>query len=84
MGALGSKEGQAVVGDVANYASGGATMVHLPESDGLDQPRSRPTTTVTISTRSAPESLWRAPDTIPTPQAGRRVFHRSTANMRLP
>ena len=30
MGALGSKEGQAVVGDVANYASGGATMVHFP------------------------------------------------------
>ena len=30
MGALGSKEGQTVVGDVTNYASGGATMVHFP------------------------------------------------------
>jgi uncharacterized protein (TIGR02118 family) len=30
MGALGSKEGQAVAGDVPNYASGGVTMVHFP------------------------------------------------------
>jgi uncharacterized protein (TIGR02118 family) len=30
MSALGSKEGQAVAGDVANYASGGVTMVHFP------------------------------------------------------
>jgi uncharacterized protein (TIGR02118 family) len=29
MGALGSKEGQAVTGDVPNYASGGATMMHF-------------------------------------------------------
>jgi uncharacterized protein (TIGR02118 family) len=28
--ALGSKEGQAVAGDVPNYASGGVTMVHFP------------------------------------------------------
>jgi len=27
--ALASKEGQAVAGDVANYASGGVTMVHF-------------------------------------------------------
>jgi uncharacterized protein (TIGR02118 family) len=30
MSALGSKEGQAVAGDVPNYASGGVTMVHFP------------------------------------------------------
>ena len=30
MAALGSKEGQAVAGDVPNYASGGVTMVHFP------------------------------------------------------
>ena len=30
MSALGSKEGQAVAGDVANYASGGVTIVHFP------------------------------------------------------
>jgi uncharacterized protein (TIGR02118 family) len=30
MNALGSKEGQAVAGDVPNYASGGVTMVHFP------------------------------------------------------
>ncbi len=29
MGALGSKEGKAVAGDVPNYASGGVTMVHF-------------------------------------------------------
>jgi uncharacterized protein (TIGR02118 family) len=29
MGALGSKEGKAVAGDVPNYASGGVTMMHL-------------------------------------------------------
>ncbi len=29
MGALGSKEGQAVAADVPNYASGGVTMVHF-------------------------------------------------------
>ncbi len=29
MSGLGSKEGQAVAGDVANYASGGVTMVHF-------------------------------------------------------
>ena len=29
MSALGSKEGQAVAGDVPNYASGGVTMVHF-------------------------------------------------------
>src|ERR1700736_6008992 len=29
MGALASKEGQAVAGDVPNYASGGVTMVHF-------------------------------------------------------
>ena len=29
MDALGSKEGQAVAGDVPNYASGGVTMVHF-------------------------------------------------------
>jgi uncharacterized protein (TIGR02118 family) len=29
MAALGSKEGQAVAGDVPNYASGGVTMVHF-------------------------------------------------------
>jgi uncharacterized protein (TIGR02118 family) len=30
MSALGSKEGQAVAGDVPNYASGGVSMVHFP------------------------------------------------------
>jgi len=30
MNALGSKEGQAVAGDIPNYASGGLTMVHFP------------------------------------------------------
>ena len=30
--AFGSKEGQAVVADVPNYASGGLTMVHFPVS----------------------------------------------------
>jgi uncharacterized protein (TIGR02118 family) len=30
MSVLGSKEGQAVAGDVPNYASGGVTMVHFP------------------------------------------------------
>ncbi len=30
MGALASKEGQAVANDVPNYASGGVTMVHFP------------------------------------------------------
>jgi uncharacterized protein (TIGR02118 family) len=30
MSALGSKEGQAVAGDVPNYASGGVTMIHFP------------------------------------------------------
>jgi uncharacterized protein (TIGR02118 family) len=30
MSAFGSKEGQAVAGDVPNYASGGLTMVHFP------------------------------------------------------
>jgi uncharacterized protein (TIGR02118 family) len=30
MSALSSKEGQAVAGDVRNYASGGVTMVHFP------------------------------------------------------
>ena len=30
MSALGSTEGQAVAGDVANFASGGVTMVHFP------------------------------------------------------
>ena len=30
MEALGSKEGQAVAGDVPNYASGGVTMAHFP------------------------------------------------------
>ena len=30
MSALGSKEGQAVAGDVPNYASGGVTMAHFP------------------------------------------------------
>lgn len=30
MAALGSKEGQAVAADVANYASGGVTMLHFP------------------------------------------------------
>jgi uncharacterized protein (TIGR02118 family) len=30
MSALSSKEGQAVAGDVPNYASGGVTMVHFP------------------------------------------------------
>ncbi len=29
MGALKSKEGQAVAGDVPNYASGGVTMMHF-------------------------------------------------------
>jgi hypothetical protein len=29
MGAFASKEGQAVTGDVPNYASGGATMMHF-------------------------------------------------------
>jgi uncharacterized protein (TIGR02118 family) len=29
MSALGSKEGQAVAGDVPNYASGGVTMMHF-------------------------------------------------------
>ena len=29
MGALASKEGQVVAGDVPNYASGGVTMVHF-------------------------------------------------------
>jgi uncharacterized protein (TIGR02118 family) len=29
MGALGSKEGQAVAADVPNYASGGVTMMHF-------------------------------------------------------
>ena len=29
MGALASKEGQAVAGDVPNYASGGVTMMHF-------------------------------------------------------
>jgi uncharacterized protein (TIGR02118 family) len=29
MGALGSKEGKAVAGDVPNYASGGVSMVHF-------------------------------------------------------
>jgi hypothetical protein len=29
MDALASQEGQAVAGDVANYASGGVTMVHF-------------------------------------------------------
>ena len=29
MGALGSKEGQAVTGDVPRYASGGVTMMHF-------------------------------------------------------
>ena len=29
MGALGSKEGKAVAGDVPNYASGGVTMMHF-------------------------------------------------------
>jgi hypothetical protein len=29
MGALGSKEGKAVAGDVPNYASGGVTMLHF-------------------------------------------------------
>jgi hypothetical protein len=29
MSALASKEGQAVAGDVPNYASGGVTMVHF-------------------------------------------------------
>ena len=32
MSGLASKEGQAVAGDVANYASGGATMVHFAVS----------------------------------------------------
>jgi len=30
MNAMASKEGQAVAGDVPNYASGGVTMVHFP------------------------------------------------------
>jgi hypothetical protein len=30
MSSLGSKEGQAVAGDVPNYASGGVTMVYFP------------------------------------------------------
>jgi uncharacterized protein (TIGR02118 family) len=30
MTALGSKEGQAVSGDIPNFASGGVTMVHYP------------------------------------------------------
>ena len=30
MSALSSKEGQAVAGDVPNYASGGVTMAHFP------------------------------------------------------
>jgi uncharacterized protein (TIGR02118 family) len=30
MNAFGSKEGQAVAGDVPNYASGGVTIVHFP------------------------------------------------------
>ena len=30
MSAFSSKEGQAVAGDVPNYASGGVTMVHFP------------------------------------------------------
>ena len=30
MSALGSKEGQAVAGDVPNYASGGVTIMHFP------------------------------------------------------
>jgi uncharacterized protein (TIGR02118 family) len=30
MSGLGSKEGQAVAGDIPNYASGGLTMVHFP------------------------------------------------------
>jgi uncharacterized protein (TIGR02118 family) len=30
MNALKSREGQAVAGDVPNYASGGVTMVHFP------------------------------------------------------
>jgi uncharacterized protein (TIGR02118 family) len=30
MDAFGSKEGQAVVADVPNYASGGVTMMHFP------------------------------------------------------
>ncbi len=29
MGALGSREGKAVAGDVPNYASGGVTMMHF-------------------------------------------------------
>jgi hypothetical protein len=29
MGAFASKEGQAVTGDVPNYASGGVTMMHF-------------------------------------------------------
>ena len=29
MSALASKEGQAVAGDVSNYASGGVTMLHF-------------------------------------------------------
>jgi hypothetical protein len=30
MSALRSREGQAVAGDVPNYASGGLTLVHFP------------------------------------------------------
>ena len=30
MNAFGTKEGQAVAGDVPNYASGGVTMAHFP------------------------------------------------------
>jgi hypothetical protein len=32
MSALASKEGQAVAGNIANYASGGVTMVHFAVS----------------------------------------------------
>ena len=35
MSGLASKEGQAVAGDVPNYASGGVTMRISPSSDGL-------------------------------------------------